>query len=135
MSPLLDSMESEWRAQLRSMRETIAELKLDQKIGQGQGYGHDIDVDDDDITGRSGSDDLWDVWSDDEETGESSDVVESLGEELKVPKLGYDQAWLQSRCISLADGRSGLNATQLNEQISTLLASDMQGNTSAFQGS
>ena len=135
MSPLLDSMESEWHAQLRSMREAIAELKLNEQVAHGQGYGHDINIDDDDITGRSGSEDLWDIWSDKEETEDSSDVVEGLGEELIVPQLGYERPWLQSRCISLADGRSGLDATQLNEQISTLLASDMQGNTSALQGS
>ena len=135
MSPLLDSMESEWHAQLRSMREAIAELKLDQQTSHGQGYGHDISVDDDDITGRSESDDLWDVWSDDEETEESSDVVNSLGEESKVAQPGYGRAWLQSRCFALADGRFGLDATQLDEQIFTLLASDMQGNTFALQGS
>ena len=135
MSPLLDSMESEWLAQLRSMREAIAELKLDQQIGHGQGYGHDISVDDDDITGRSGSDDLWDVWSDEEDAEESSDVFDSLGEEPKVAQPGYGRAWLQSRCFALADGRSGLDATQLDEQIFTLLASDMQGNTFPLQGS
>ena len=135
MSPLLDSMESEWHAQLRSMREAIAELKLDQQqIGHSQGYGHEINIDDGDITGRSESDDIWDVWSDEEETEESSDFAEGLGEELKAVQWAYDEGWLQSRCVSLANGRSGLDATQLMEQISTLLASDMQGKTFAPQG-
>ena len=78
MSPLLDSMESEWRAQLRSMREAIAELKLDQRNGETKGYGHDIDLDGGDITGGSGSEDVWDVWSDETETEESSDMLGRL---------------------------------------------------------
>ena len=135
MSPLLDSMESEWYAQLRSMREAIAELKLDQQIGQGHGYSQDIIINDDEITGGSGSDDIWDVWSDNEETQESSGISDDLGDDIAAPKisqLGYSQDWLQSNCASLAKGRSGLDAGQLNDQISTLLASDMQGDLLTF---
>ena len=124
-------MESEWHAQLRSMREAIAELKLNQQIGQGQGYGHDIIVDSDDITGGSGSEDIWDVWSEEEaETEESSDVLDGLSDDIVATTIGqpgYNREWLQSRCASLAKSRSGLDASQLDEQVSTLLASDMQG--------
>lgn len=135
MSPLLDNMESEWHAQLRSMREAIAELKLDQKVGQGQGYGHDIIVDSDDVTGGSGSGDIWDVWSEGEaETEDSSDVIDGLSDDVAAATIrhpGYNRGWLQSRCASLAKGRSGLDASQLDERVSTLLASDMQGMVSA----
>lgn len=132
MSPLLDSMESEWRAQLRSMREAIAELQLDQKNDGTKGYGHDIDLDRGDITGgsRSGSEEIWDVWSDEGETEESSDVLDSFGEGPPATnnvQTHYDRRWLQLRCTSLAKGKSGLDADQLVESISTLFESDMPG--------
>lgn len=128
MSPLLDSMESEWRAQLRSMREAIAELKLDQQICETQGYGHDIIVDEDDVTG-SGSDDVWDIRGE-EEVEESSDLFDGIDRDtfaLDSGQPGYNREWLRSRCASLAKGRSALDACQLEEQVLILLASDHQG--------
>lgn len=130
MSQLLDSMESEWRAQLRSMREAIAELKLDQRNGETKGYGHDIDLDGGDITGGSGSEDIWDVWSDEGETAESSDMWDDFDEGLPATndvQIHYNWRWLQLMCDSLAKGRSGLDAGQLVESISTILESDMPG--------
>lgn len=117
-------MESQWLAQLRSMREAIAELKLDQQDGEVQAYGHDILVDD---TGGSSSDDLWDVWGDEEET-ESSDLADGFEEDQVQPdyeSTSYNRDWLWKKCFSL--GTSRLNPCQLDEQLSALLASDMQG--------
>ena len=130
MSPLLDSMESTWRDQLRSMREAIAELKLDSRGGEVPMYGQEMLTDD--ATQGSGSESIWDVWSDDEETQGSSDVDVGVIEQKVVPngdKLDYGRAWLRSRCAFLAKGKTGFNADQLEEQMSVLIGSDMLGNT------
>jgi len=129
MSPSVDDLQSQWLAQLSSMREAIAELKLDQRNGEVQAYGHDIVVDED-VTGDSGSEDPWDVWSDEEETEESSDFVEEFEEDhtgLAFEDIAYNQDWLEKKCHGLATANSGLNAGQLKEHLSALLASDMQG--------
>ena len=129
MAPSLDDFESQWLAQLRSMREAIADLKLDQRNSNVQPYGHDIVVDDD-LTGGSGSDDIWDIWSNEEETELSSDVADSVVEDiagLRFDEEPFDRRWLRERCITLARGNSGLDAEQLEEQLSVLLASDMPG--------
>ena len=129
MSPLLDSMESEWRSQLQSMREAIAELKLDGRNGDAHSYGHDIIIDEGEITGGSEKDDIWNLWSD-EDLEESSDMLDGVDGDtpaLNDGQLRYHRDWLRSRCISIAQGRSALCDGQLEEQIVTLLTSDMQG--------
>ena len=136
MSPSVADLESQWLAQLRSMREAIAELNLDQKHGQVQAYGHDMVVDDE-ITGSSGSgsEDFWDVWGDNEdteETEESSDLID--GHEEGDPQRDsqhtpHTRAWLHEKCLALVTGDSGLEPTLLEEQLLALLASDMQGGT------
>ena len=129
MSPLLDSMESEWRSQLHSMHEAIAELKLESRNGDAQYYGHEIIIDEGEVTGESESDDIWDLWSGEEEFEESSDTLDRVDGDTPVLNDGqirYNREWLRSKCITIAAGRS-LESGQLEEQISTLLASDMQG--------
>ena len=127
MSPALESAEAQWLAQLRSMREAIADLKLDQQVGDGQPYGHDIPVDDYEDTGGSGSDDIWDIIS--EEDGEiySSDYID--GEEDSLPQdsadgVNYGQGWLTEKCIAFARERTGLDHNEVQQQITLLLASD-----------
>lgn len=127
MSPSLESAEAQWLAQLRTMREAIADLKLDQQNGDVQPYGHDIPLDDDEFTGGSGSDDIWDIISDEEGEVYSSDYID--GEEDLVTENGaggavYGQAWLTERCIAFARGRTGLNPDEVQEQIVSVLASD-----------
>lgn len=129
MSPSVDDLESRWLDQLRSMREAIAELKLDQQDGEGQAYGHDMVIEDD-VTGRSSSEDIWDVWSGEDETEDSSGFIDGYGQDRGQSALKeetYSQDWLRQRCSALALSSSGLDSGHLEEQISVLLASDMQG--------
>ena len=134
MSPSVADLESQWLAQLRSMREAIAELNLDQKHGEVQAYGHDMVVDDE-ITGGSGSEDFWDVWGDDEdteETEESSDLIDGHEEgdaQRDSQNTPYTRTWLHEKCLALITGGSGLDPSLLEEQLLVLLASDMQGGT------
>lgn len=132
MSPSVDDLQSQWLAQLQSMREAIADLKLDQRNGEIQAYGHDMVVDEN-VTRDSGSEDPWDVWSNEEETEESNDSVDEYEEDHTGSILEdtvYDQDWLRKKCHGLAIANSGLNAGQLEEHLSALLASDMQGTSS-----
>ena len=131
MSSSLANAESEWLAHYASLRQTLAELKTEQPTGQINGYGHDIVLDDADLTGGSGSDDLWNLFSDDEEDEEySSGMLDSAPDSPnEKPKLAfsYGQEWLRSKCIALASSKSGIDAEELQQQLTAMLASDMRG--------
>ena len=130
MSPSLETAESQWLSQLTAMRNAIAELKLDdQPNGQAQAYGQDIVVDDEDLTGGSGSDDLWNVFSDEEDEGYSSDMLDGVDDyspDLNAENRPYGHEWLKSKCFAFADRKVGLNPEELEQQLSAMLASDMK---------
>lgn len=131
MSLSLADAESEWLAQYATLRQMLAELKEEQSNGKTNGYGHDIVLDDADLTGGSSSDDLWNVFSDDEQDGEySSDMTDNVpdAQNSKAKStFSYGQEWLSSNCIALASSKSGMDAEELQQQISAMLASDMRG--------
>ena len=130
MSPSLETAESQWLSQLTAMRNAIAELKLDdQPNGQVQAYGQDIVVDDEDLSGGSGSDDLWNMFSDEDDDGYSSDMPDGVGESppgLETREHGYGHGWLMSKCFAIADRKAGFNPAELEQQLSAMLASDME---------
>ena len=131
MSPRIESAESQWLAQLATMREAIAELKLDTPNTGGPSYGDDLIIDDNDLTGGSGSDEIFDI-SDEDYDGYSSDYAEETLDITGNDNLnGIDRGngWLKLRTGSLANQRSGLEANDLNEQIIALLASDFNGSS------
>lgn len=112
------------------MREAIADLKLEQPHGDVQPYGHDIAVENNDSIDDSGNDSVWDVWSDEEEPEESSDLTDGSLDDLALSSRTnspFTRQWLKEKCWSIATGRSGLDPGQLEEQVAALLASDMQG--------
>ncbi|KAF6221746.1 hypothetical protein HO133_001714 [Letharia lupina] len=130
MSSSLENAESEWVAQYAALRQTLNELRIEQPNGESRGYGHDIMLDDEDLTGSSGSDDLWNVFSDDEQDREySSDmsggVTESPSGKSKSA-YSYGQEWLRSKCLAFASSKSGMDAEELQQQLSAMLASDMR---------
>ena len=130
MSSMIEEAQSQWLAQLASMRQAIADLKLDISGRRDQGYGHDMVLDDDDFTGGSGSDDIWDIISEEEDDNYSSDHLES-SEEPQISgdnsEVSYGKVWLHEKTTTFANRRSGLDASQLQGQILALLASDSQG--------
>lgn len=130
MSPSLETAESQWLSQLTAMRNAIAELKLDdQPNGQAQAYGQDIVVNDEDLTGGSGSDDLWNVFSDEEDDEYSSDMLDGVDDyspDLNVETGPYGNEWLKSKCFAIANTKVGLNPEELEQQLSAMLASDMK---------
>jgi antiviral helicase SLH1 len=121
MSSELDSAQAQWLAQLKSMQEAITELKVLRGHKNIPSYGQDIDIDDEhDLTGGSGSDDIWDIRSEDEDEEYSSDSLE----ELQGTPQSEGLEWLKSRTVSLTAKKSGLEASELEQQILALLASD-----------
>ncbi|KAL9120054.1 MAG: hypothetical protein Q9187_003393 [Circinaria calcarea] len=109
------------------MRAAIAELKLNQVNGNPQSYGQDLLLDDDDLTGGSGSDDIWDILSegtDDEYSSDQLNGEEEAHTNGDFGGLAYGTGWLRSKTVDFASRRSGLDAHELQEQIVALLASD-----------
>ena len=126
----LEKAESQWLSQLTAMRQAIAELKLDdQSNSQDQAYGRDIVLDDDDLTGTSGSDDLWNAFSDESDSSYSSDMldgIENSSPVLEASDSPWGHGWLESKCSSIAGRKSELDAGALEQQLSAMLASDMR---------
>lgn len=130
MSPSLETAGSEWLANYASLRQTLAELKIEQPNGETEEYGHDIVLDDEDLAGGSGSNDLWQVFSDDEQDeGYSSDMQDGVTDSRNgkpESAYSYGQEWLSSKCLALASSKSGAGAEELQQQLSAMLASDMR---------
>ena len=112
------------------MRRAIAELKLDdQSNSQDQAYGRDIVVDDDDLTGASGSDDLWNAFSDETDSSYSSDMLDGVEDDLPGLEASvhpWGHGWLRSKCLAIAGRKSELDAEPLQQQLSAMLTSDMR---------
>lgn len=123
----LGDLESQWVQQMQAMRDAIAELKLPSANGDDtQSYGHDIDLSDFDSPDASGSDDIWDLISGDEEEEEVlSDASDSFWQEASTSNDTYNADWLTSVCMVAASKNSGLDAKDLQDQVSSLLVSDI----------
>lgn len=122
--------DSQWMSHMKAMQDAIAELKLPQTNGQSLTYGHDIVVSEDESLGVDIGNDIWDFLSSDDEDSSSSDRADSV-EYDSYPNLAsvepHDADWLGMRCARVARGKSGLDPGDLEEQISAVLASDMEG--------
>jgi antiviral helicase SLH1 len=131
MSPSADTAASQWLEQLATMRAAIADLKLPQTNGDSKdaSYGDDYGLDDDDLSPASGSDDIWDIISDEDEDDFSEESLEptyayqhTTHEEASSP--AGSRGWLRECCIDVSSRGSGLAADTLEEQIMAVLASD-----------
>ncbi|KAK2759975.1 hypothetical protein FQN54_002711 [Arachnomyces sp. PD_36] len=122
----MSSAEAEWLAQLTAMRQAIADLKLPPKEESVQpAYGSDLDLDDlDEGFSSSGNshDDIWDIISD--ESGSN----DALSDENDIPPadaaLKHDYNWLEAKCGEIAATKQGLDASELVQQITAVLAAD-----------
>ncbi|OQO10442.1 hypothetical protein B0A48_03739 [Cryoendolithus antarcticus] len=130
MSPSADTAASQWLDQLAAMRAAIAELKLPQTNGESKsGNGaHDFELDDDDLSPASGSDDIWDIISDEDEEDFTDDSFEAAAANASNNGFHVDavgsKKWLEQRCIAVASRGSGMDAETLLGQITAVLASD-----------
>ncbi|EHY59058.1 putative steryl acetyl hydrolase mug81 [Exophiala dermatitidis] len=124
MSQSAFQSEAQWLSQMAAMRQAIAELRLPPLNDASQMYGSDIDLDEE--LSEDLDDDIWDV---DDALDESppSDAFEEPTNGYKAPEVVdgvFNRAWLHGKCAAFAQARSGLNASELEEQIIALLASD-----------
>ena len=129
MPPSLAAVEVQWLSQLATMRQAIANLKLDQMKGETSGYGHHVLLDDDEISSSSGFDGLWNLSGDGEGTVWSSnmlDEVEDISNTLDAEKEVYGPVWLQRKCNAYAVTNVGLGSYELYEQVSSTLALDIE---------
>lgn len=135
MSPSFSTAESEWLAQVAAMREAIAEIKLTQPTGEFETYGQDTVMDDGDLSDRS-SDEIWDIFSEDEVNGRSGSISndsDELEPTLDVEGSGYNFGWLREKCLALTDRHSsGLECSQLEDHLRKLLLSDMGSKSSGI---
>ena len=118
--------ETQWLSQVAAMREAIASLQLPPLQDATQMYGADLQLDDD--SNDSLDDDIWEVSSEfDESPPSAHDGIEING--IKTPDdttgTRYDKSWLRQQCTNLAKMRSGIEAEDLSQQITALLASDL----------
>lgn len=130
MSPEIETAQSQWLAQLASMRQAIAELNLASTDCPAPEYGHDLLLDESDLTGGSGSDDIWDILSEEESDEYSSDFPDNVQEPATNGHFDgsyKDVEWLRTKTTTLADQRFGLDAHDLRGQILALLVSDSSG--------
>lgn len=127
-APKMSKAKVQWLAQLAAMRQAISEIKLEQQNSNVQDYGHDIVVDDENTDGSS--DDFWDISSqgkDDEYSSDTPNNMEDMQHKLGNQDIAYNSEWLESQCAAFAYKNSGIKAGQLRDQLSALLASDMNG--------
>lgn len=126
MSPSADMAASQWLDQLATMRAAIADLKLPATNGATDeaAWATDVDLDDDELSPGSGSDDIWDLISDEESDDFSEESLDgpSIGTEENAKEGSRD--WLRSKCAQIGSRGGGLDAGALEEQIVAVLASD-----------
>lgn len=131
MSPTLEHTETEWLAQYAALRRTLAELRVEQPNSEAEGYGHDIVLEDEDHTGSSSSDDLWNMFGDDEQDGEySSDMLDGVTDSPNSKSKSaypYEHEWLRRKCLALGSSNLGMDAEELQQKLSAILVSDMRG--------
>lgn len=113
------------------MRAAIAELKLPQTNGDAKDVPgeQDYGLDDEDLSPASGSDDIWDLISDEDDYDFSDDSLEPpptfQQEDFGEPTAAIGtKGWLRDCCVDVSSRGSGLDADTLEQQITAVLASD-----------
>ncbi|KAK4936938.1 putative steryl acetyl hydrolase mug81 [Elasticomyces elasticus] len=115
--------EPQWLAQMTAMRNAIAELKLPPLNDPSQMYGADLNFDDD--LSDEVEDDIWDVESEPDDSPATDDFDANGSQTPATVKDGvFDKAWLHSKCSAFARSRQGIDTSDLEQQITAVLASD-----------
>ena len=115
-------------AQLAAMRQAVAKLKLDRQDGQVMVYGHNIMVNDEDLSDEN-FDDIWDILTEaeDDYSSDSSNNLEYTENQNDQDESERNLGWLRSQCVTFTKRRHTLDAGQLQDQLCSLLVSDMKG--------
>ena len=121
--------EAEWLGQMAAMRQAINDLKLPPLSDASQMYGADLDMDEE--LSEDFDDDIWDVESVEDESPLSDpfdDTMNGYQTPANVTDGVFDKAWLHYKCAAFATSTSGMDASDLEQQITSLLASDSSDN-------
>ncbi|KAG9806730.1 hypothetical protein KCU77_g21703, partial [Aureobasidium melanogenum] len=122
MSANLNSVETQWLAQLSAMRAAIAELKLPADLENVPAYGQDVWTDEEDSSEpTSGDDDLWDLVDDDEEEDPAFLSDSSYPVHETTPSPAYGAAWLHEKLSYVS---SSMSVDELQDHIVAILGSD-----------
>ena len=129
MSETLQAMEAEWRSKLAAMREAISKLDLSNDETGGALYGQELGLSDDGFLYGSGSDDIWDLISDDASQSSEHETQQLNGAAASFSPIArkFDRDWLAGRCADVASTSSGFEADALTDQIFAVIASDSSG--------
>ena len=129
MSPPFADAEAKWLSQFAAMRQAISDIKFEETNGDVLSYGQDLHIEDDDLTAGSLSDDVWNVFSEEDEDDYTSDILDGV-DGIYSPNITteseFGQKWLRNKCQNFAAKKSGLNAEELYQQLSVMLSSDME---------
>ncbi|KAK5082315.1 putative steryl acetyl hydrolase mug81 [Lithohypha guttulata] len=115
----------EWRAQMAAMRQALANFKLPE-ADKTKAYEIEDDLDLNADVSDEPYDDIWDIESDLDDsvdTRESSPGLNGFHTPDSTQGV-YDKRWLRHRCSDFANRRPGIDASDLEQQIIALLASD-----------
>ena len=130
MSPALETAESQWLAQLSTMRAAIADLDLLKDTQDNKPYGHDFCIDDEDLissASTTGDDNLWDL-IDSDRVADASDAespsVNGLPTNEVDGETAFNTEWLQNQCARVAAETSGLDAHILKAQLLEILRAE-----------
>ncbi|KAF2274068.1 Sec63-domain-containing protein [Westerdykella ornata] len=123
MPSTLQNAQAAWVEQLEAMRKAIAELGLPSEPSQRAAYGDDLNLDSDDLSGISSGDDIWDLVSNEPEDEYSSGYLDAEFQP-QMSKSVYGERWLAQQCIEVTSRGEGLDASVLEEQLLSILASD-----------
>ncbi|KIX02526.1 uncharacterized protein Z518_08467 [Rhinocladiella mackenziei CBS 650.93] len=121
------SSEAQWLSQMADMRQAIADLNLPPVKDASQIYGAELELELDEDLSDEIDDDIWDVESALDDSPPSDDWDDTTNG-FKTPDPVVDgvgdRLWLRNKCAAFARSRPGIDASDLEQQISALLASD-----------
>ena len=113
------------------MRLSLAELRAEALTDGSKGYGHDIVLEEEDLTSRNASDDVWSLFNDEEQdAGYNIDILDDVTDSpIATSKTIYPYGlrWLRSKCLAFVSSKPCMDAEELQQKLSAMLASDMRG--------
>lgn len=129
MSPSTISAEDEWLTRLKAMQAAISEIGQSQQKSEPFTYNKEAQVELNEISSEEDHQDIWDIYSEPDDTEDSSDLLDGTD---GIPILGnglseFGLEWLTNKCTVIAARSAGLSASELQNNISALLASDAPG--------
>jgi hypothetical protein len=109
------------------MKDAITELKLPSSVGNdGPMYGQNVEVKQQ-SSPETESGEIWDWVSNEDLDNYQIDITASpdlLRADGDLPVTEYGEDWLHQQCLAFSKRRTGIEATELFEQLRALLVSD-----------